>query len=571
MKLKYIIIYLLLISSNTISAQVILLKGKVVDKKNNLKLSGVTIKVGTDATISDENGYFTLKAQLRTLTEKGINFSLIGYLSMRLIYEPNHFYEVELVESTIQLNEVIIGRTGEDIIKKAIKKIPDNYPDRAIVIKGILRTQSWRNKSEYFKSDAIVKAYIPPYGGSEKSTVTVLQNHIDAIQDRSLRYLNHIGNYNLIDFQDIAHNRYILDKISKKRKFDYQLVGRQVYNNHKVFVINTTVKDTSKVYDKIDATLYIDTVSYAFVAANIFIYNWVQPGALTKKMTNYRVGYEKIGQKWFLQETHYVGESEYRTQVPKTMVDFIRTEIDSSNIEKIPYKDIIQKSDDIQLVDKSVSEEKWAKNEGLFRMAESDGRMAVLPAATLDTIRENNAKTNPPNQKIKKPFGVSILDYISKDNIRSVVGLTNFPVVIKSLIYTVPESANYGLGFGGNFRVYRNFFFGYQGSTNFWNRKHINLRTTVLRLSNEFVFNKTSKSITLAPYIGYERMNINYNKNKINYNSFDYGLTASFELTHKKALFLSSGFNPGLDTSTLNDLTITPTHYTIGSGFVFKL
>lgn len=569
MKLKYIIIYFLLISSNTVLAQLVSLKGRVVDRKNNLNLSGVTVKVGTEGTSTDKNGYFALTTQLKTLTERGINFSCIGYLNARLIYEPNHIYEVELVEDNNQLKEVIIG-AGDDIIKKAIKRIPANYPDKPIVITGILRTQTWRNKSEYFKSDAILKAYIPPYSGSEKTTVTVLQNHIDTVFDRSLRYVRHIENYNVVDFEDIVHNRFILNKISKKRKFDYLLIGKQVYNHHKVFVINTTLKDTSKQYDKIDATLYIDTASYAFVAANIYIYNWVQIGLLTIKKLNYTVAYEEIGKKWYLAETHASHTAVLKNQAPQSTTDFIRTKIDSINVQRIPYKDIIQQTDDIFLVDKRNSKEEWAKNDSLFKKAESEGRMEILSNTLLDSIKKNNAITNPPNQKVKRPFGNRVLDYLSKDNVRTILGLTKFPVVINNPLDVVSGSVNYGWGFGSNYRVYKNLFVGFDLYTNFWNNKHIGLSTIALNLSNDFVFNKSSRSITLTPYVGYEQIAISYQKTKIDYNTLNYGLRVSYELTHKKALFLSSGFNSLSGTSTLNGLTITPTHYAIGLGIVFK-
>ncbi len=282
MKLKSIIICLLLISSNAVFAQLVSLKGKVVDKKNNLPLPGVTVKVGTQSTGTDNNGYFSFNAQLKALTEKGINFSSIGYLNAHLIFELNHFYEVELAESNTHLREVVIG-AGDDIIKKAIKKIPDNYPDKPIVLTGILRAQIWRNNSDYFKSDAMIRAYVPPYGGNEETSVAVLQNHIDTIYDRTLKHIKHRSSYNVVDFEDIAHNRYILNIILKKRKFDYWLIGKQGYNGHRVFVINTTLKDTTKQHDKIDATLYIDTASYAFVAANIYTYNLVRLGLLTNR------------------------------------------------------------------------------------------------------------------------------------------------------------------------------------------------------------------------------------------------------------------------------------------------
>jgi hypothetical protein len=456
------------------------------------------------------------------------------------------------------------------LIKKAIKRIPENYPDKPIVIKGILRTQAWRNKSEYFKSDAVIKAYVPPYSGNEKTTVAVLQNHIDTVYDRTLKYLKRVSNYNVVDFEDIAHNRFILNKILKKRKFDYLFIGKQVYNNHKVFVINTTLKDTNKIFDKIEATLYIDTASYAFVAANIYIFNLVRSGFLTNKVLNYRVAYEPIGTKWYLSETHFNGTSVYKKQSPVTTIDFIRTEIDSINAKRIPYKDIIQQLDDALLVDKPNSKEEWAKNNILFKKAESGGKVEIVSNTLLDTIEKNNAITNPPGQKVKRSFGHNVVYYLTKDNVRITLELTKFPVAINSQLYVVSKSVNYGWGESMDFRLYKNLFLVFQGYTNFWNNKHIALSTTALNLSNDFVFNKNSRSITVTPYAGFEQIIISYQRNEIDYNTFDYGLRVSYELTHKRALILSYGFNSASGISTLNGLTITPTRYAIGLGIVIK-
>jgi hypothetical protein len=204
--MKPILFLFFLFASLSLHAQVIEIKGVTFDKKTGSKLPRVTIKVGTDGTISGKDGNFTLSTQLNMLTEKGIKFTCIGYQAIRLIYQPNHFYEVGLTESNAQLKEVLIG-AGDDIIKKAIKRIPQNYPDKPIMITGILRTQLWRNKSNYFKSDAVIKAYVPPYNGNDRTTETVINNHIDSIYDKTLRYIRPVNDYNSIDFEDIAHNK----------------------------------------------------------------------------------------------------------------------------------------------------------------------------------------------------------------------------------------------------------------------------------------------------------------------------------------------------------------------------
>lgn len=564
-----LIIYLLLLVSSNAYTQSVTLKGRVVDAKNNIKLSGATVKVGNVYTRTDHDGSFEITAPLKTLTALGINFSHVGYFNIRLIYQSNHFYDVKLTESSTELQEVIIG-AGDDIIKKAIKRIVYNYPNKPIIIKGILRTQSWRNQSEYFKSDALIKAYVPAYDSNEKTTVAVVQNRMDTLYDKTLKYLKHTSNYNVVDFQDIAHNNYILHKIVKKKKFDYLLAGKEMYDNHKVFVINITTRDTSKQYDKIQATLYIDTATYAFVASNTYTYNLVRVGFLPLKILNYRVAYEKIGAKWYLKETHTFASSELKKESPHTTVDFIRTEIDSINVDKISYKDIVQHRDDVLLIDKPRNNEEWENNSRLFQKAEKDGRMERLSSESLDTIKSNNGIANLDNQKIKRQFGRRVFDYFNKDNVRTALGLTKFPVLIKDQFYHVSESINYGLGLGINYRLYKNLFLGFQVNTNLRNDKHINLSTYNLNISNDFILNKNSRNLTFTPYAGFEQIVVRYHEGKVRNNTFNYGLRLSCELTHKKAIFLSSGFNSGLNNTILNTLSINPSHYAIGLGIIFK-
>ncbi|CAH0234797.1 hypothetical protein SRABI27_02570 [Pedobacter sp. Bi27] len=564
-----LIIYLLLLVSSNAYTQSVTLKGRVVDAKNNIKLSGATVKVGNEYTRTDHDGYFEMTAPLKTLTALGINFSHVGYFNIRLIYQSNHFYEVKLTESSIELQEVIIA-AGDDIIKKAIKRIVYNYPNKPIIIKGILRTQSWRNQSEYFKSDALIKAYVPAYDSKEKTTVAVVQNRMDTLYDKTLKYLKHTSNYNVVDFQDIAHNNYILHKIAKKKKFDYLLAGKEIYDNHKVFVINITTRDTSKQYDKIQATLYIDTATYAFVAANTYTYNLIRAGFLPLKMLNYRVAYEKIGEKWYLKETHTFASSELKKESPRTTVDFIRTEIDSIDVDKISYKDIVQHRDDVLLINKPRNNEEWENNSHLFQKAEKEGRMERLSSESLDTIKSNNGIANSDNQKIKRQFGRRVFDYFNKDNVRTTLGLTKFPVLMNDQFYRVSESINYGFGLGINYRLYKNLFLGFQVNTNLRNDKHINLSTYDLNISHDFILNKNSRNLTFTPYAGFEQIVVRYNEVKVRNNTFNYGLRVAYELTHKKAIFLSSGFNSGLNSTILNTLSITPSHYAIGLGVIFK-
>ncbi len=569
MKIEYLIIFILSFFNCSAIAQFVAIKGKVIDKKSNLELSGVMVKVGDDIAKTDERGNFILNVWKATSVEKGINFSLVGYFNAQFIYEPNHFYDIQLIENIMQLKEVLIVNGGE-IVKKAIDRIPDNYPDKPAVLKGILRTQSWRNQSEYFKSDALIEAYVPSYSGNQKTVVKVIRNKIDTIFDKSLQQLRQTSNYNVVDFQDIAHSNYILNKISKKKRFDYLVVGKQDYNGNKVFVINTTLKDTAKTFNRIEATLYIDTATYAFVAANVNTYNLVRDGLLTIDILNYRVEYEKFGDKWYLKETHFVAEAKLKKQTPQIKIDFVRHEIDSLNVKKFFYKDIIQAGDNILLIDVPVSEDIWSVTDTLFRKAESEGKIAVISNELLDIIRHNSAVSNTDGLKNKKSFSLRVIDYLSKDNVRKDLVFKKFPVLVESNLYNVPKIINYAISYGISYRFYKNMFFGIDGSRNLWNGKKINLFTLSANISNEFVFNKFFRGITLRPYLGFGNINVGYDKAKLNMYSINGGLKVSYELTHKLAIIFSTSFNPALDRSILNGLNIQANKYAIGLGVLFK-
>jgi hypothetical protein len=552
-------------------AQVIVLNGRITDKKNGSKLQGVTIKVGSDGTISDKEGNFTLTAKLSQLTEKGIKFTCIGYQSTRLIYQPNHFYQVALTPSNAELKEVIIG-AGEDIIKKAIKRIPQNYPEKPTMLTGLLRAQIWRNKSHYFRSDAIIQAYVPPYNKNEKTIVTVLQNHIDSIYDKTLRYIRFAGAYDLVDFQDIVHNKVILNRIAKKRKFDYILTAKQFYNGHKVFVLNTTLKDTAKFFDKLEATFYIDTASYAFVAANVTFYNWIRLGVLKIQKVNYIVEYEQINNKWYLSQTHCNGIFEFRNEWPHFNADFIRTQIDTINAHPFLYKDVVQVMDDVYLVDKPANKVQQAVIDSLFSKTEREGKIEPLPTSLIDTIKKNNTITNPPNQNPKVSIVYKIILYISKgENVKILFGINKFPVSINSSSYNISSSVDYGYDEFINFRLYKGFFLEFGTYDNFWNNKHVDVNDTEINLIYNIVFNKKARSLTLTPFAGFDQIAISYKNAEYDYNTFNGGLRTSFELTHQFNLFISSGYNFANGIHTLNGLNITPTHYSIGFGLIFKL
>ena len=103
-------------------AQKVQTKKVVVDKVTKLPLEKVNVYNLKDNSITNEEGYFSFITDYNEL-----NFSLIGYESLRLSFEEvNKRDTIFLQSKTIELEEVVVG--GEmAIMKKVYAKMKENY------------------------------------------------------------------------------------------------------------------------------------------------------------------------------------------------------------------------------------------------------------------------------------------------------------------------------------------------------------------------------------------------------------------------------------------------------------
>jgi hypothetical protein len=563
--------FLLLFCSNIALAQTVIISGKVVDKKNNAALAAVFVSVGLVATSTNNKGDFSISADLSLLISKGLYFSCVGYQKQHLLYQPNHFYKVEMLEKVSALNEVVIG-SGENIIRKAYKNIGKNYPDKPIILKGILRGQLTRHKSAFFKSDAIVNAYVPPYTGNEEASVAVVQNKIDSINDKTLRYLKWVSVYNLVASGDFVHKKGLVIQLSKMKRYQYSLVGKQTYQDHRVYVVNVSLKDTAKINNQIDVVLYIDTASYAFVAANVTQLNVVKLGFLKQSKSAYTVIYQPIGAKWYVKEIHAEGYTVYGDENPTETIDFITTGVDSTDVKQLAYKNIVQNLDDTQLIAKEGDKSKWLKYDSIFMAAEAENRITKLEPSLLDSMKKKNAMNSLTGVTKSKKSGLNgVLNYISHDNIRALYGAVKFPVYINSAGTQKLNVGNYGSDVSLNFRLANNLFFEFMQSSNISSGKRFDISDLQLNLANEIIFNKSFHQITLVPFLGYERLIIKNKFNQVDYNTLNLGMHAYYEINHQLAFYLSTGYSLENDGRQLQNFVIEPIHYSYIAGLILKI
>jgi len=107
------IIALIILIQVDVSGQII--EGRIIDSKTNEPLEYVSIGIiNTNfGTVTDSNGYFKFDAKVKE--QSIVRISMIGYESEKFTVKEliNNKIEIELIETTIELDEIIIEPTKE--------------------------------------------------------------------------------------------------------------------------------------------------------------------------------------------------------------------------------------------------------------------------------------------------------------------------------------------------------------------------------------------------------------------------------------------------------------------------
>lgn len=131
------------------------LKNKIVDFGTLLPIESASIYVKntTIGTVSNSDGKFVLLVPNEFKNDTLI-ISSIGYKSFKTpVNEFDNSLEIYLEEDIASLDEIVLvaetrPKTGNDIVLRAIERLPRNMPDSSYLQKGFLRHKE-RNKKEF--------------------------------------------------------------------------------------------------------------------------------------------------------------------------------------------------------------------------------------------------------------------------------------------------------------------------------------------------------------------------------------------------------------------------------------
>lgn len=147
-----------------------LLRGRVLgeDTRDPLVYAGVSVRNSNVTTITNQDGYFSLK-----VPESAKNSQLIirhlGYRNkvipiITLIDKPNDY--IMMQPSSIMLEEVeVVSGDGGPLIREALLRIPDNYPNTPNMMVAFYR-ESIKKRNTYI---SLVEAVVDIYKASYRS------------------------------------------------------------------------------------------------------------------------------------------------------------------------------------------------------------------------------------------------------------------------------------------------------------------------------------------------------------------------------------------------------------------
>jgi hypothetical protein len=299
MRIKLYLSLLMLAISFTTAAQIVTLRGKVINAKTDEAVPGASILSGSFGTSADGSGNFVFYVQQSVIEESGITVSSIGYQTIHLTDITDN-YTVTLTPVAQELKTVDILLGAEYIVQKAFRQIPQNYINKGFNITGMQNMiHSVRDTFGYqyfYVNNAKVKIYMSAYADTPAVAQAGLMEKNEKIKSnpkaRKVAFLN--GYTFVLTHDDVHLNAPVLK--GDPVKFRYKLNRKELIDGRKTYVVNYY----SNGRNPNAGILYIDTATYAFVRILNTKYNVKVASAVDlNKLTSY-IQYRRYDDKWVL-------------------------------------------------------------------------------------------------------------------------------------------------------------------------------------------------------------------------------------------------------------------------------
>jgi len=372
-----ILISFLLFMAVTISigfcqtSSIITLKGMIVNATTGEAIPSASIRISKNnvTTISNEKGEFIFKISVENRGDS-IHITHIGFdpVVITINKSDTGIRVIKLHEKLHVLADVVI-MNPMDIIKKAISKIPDNYPSSPYLLHGFYRVYGTKERNIIDISEAVFDIYGENYVNKDKQ-LKLIKSRVD----KDLTAFNGFDGLNFgakpegIFRDDLVSNAAQSDLLSEEGLNNHQFLFNGIvdYDGKQAYEIEFDQKDgLKKSLNK--GKLFIDVSSLAFLEFDIQkspkgLQFWELGFGqrLSLKLANIqlkllgdsgRIMYQKFGNKYYLNEVngtkllHIKGGGKHFEINPLRMkAEFLITGIDTADFAAFKKGDVFGKT-----------------------------------------------------------------------------------------------------------------------------------------------------------------------------------------------------------------------------------
>jgi hypothetical protein len=348
----------------------ILIIGKVINAQSGepLPYAHVGIPERGIGTATGFDGVFRLKLP-RRYSNSQITVSHIGFAAyQRKLSQLERPLRIALQPNAAKLQEVIVMDESriEGIIRRAVRRIPENYPSRPSNLRGFYRESRTNADGAYvYLAEGVLDIYKTSYQNKREGQVGLVQGRKVALTtEEAFRRLARFSSGHLAaDRFDIVKNRSDFLDEDYFPAYQYWLENLTTQNGRPVYVIGfDRAGDDTKA--RMKGKLFIDTLSYAFVRAEFEILsdsqekfrdypfytgNW--------RANRYLVNYRQTDGKWHfgdaLREGMYQDSGYYTNEI-------IITEVLPGRGEAIPYLERLERNERFLDITGQYDAEFWA-------------------------------------------------------------------------------------------------------------------------------------------------------------------------------------------------------------------
>ncbi|MBQ4822117.1 carboxypeptidase-like regulatory domain-containing protein [Aquimarina sp. MMG016] len=241
--------------------------GRVLDKENNkaISLASIYLKGQAIGTVSNEDGEFIF--HVSDVDQSNIVvISCLGYQSIeRKIDDFVTHQNIVLSAEISNLNEVVITATkkkqltAKEIVKKAYKQIPNNYPNTPYILEGYIRDLQKEDDNYVEYLECAAKFLYQGYKTQREPQVELLEVKTNYLAEKHPWNAQWERKNSIMDLIEDDFIRFDYGPIKGKNGWKYDLESIVPYSNGLVYKITGVDKPFQ------NAVLFIDTETFAFV------------------------------------------------------------------------------------------------------------------------------------------------------------------------------------------------------------------------------------------------------------------------------------------------------------------